>query len=77
LKATRLNSFKGRLENFYAIYSGIFRTDLVFSLSTWNAISIVMPPIELGRALTPSWTNVGTVGVSNAVHVVRFFLMQS
>ena len=30
LKATRLNSFKVRLENFYAIYSGIFRTDLVF-----------------------------------------------
>ena len=29
LKATRLNSFKVRLENFYAIYSGIFRTDLV------------------------------------------------
>ena len=25
----RLNSFKVRLENFYAIYSGIFRTDLV------------------------------------------------
>ena len=31
LKATRLNSFKVRLENFYAIYSGIFRTDLVFN----------------------------------------------
>ena len=29
MKATRLNSFKVRLENFYAIYSGIFRTDLV------------------------------------------------
>jgi hypothetical protein len=29
LKATRLNSFKVRLENVYAIYSGIFRTDLV------------------------------------------------
>ena len=29
LKATRLNSFKVRLENFYAIYSGIFRADLV------------------------------------------------
>jgi hypothetical protein len=32
LKATRLKSFKVRLENFYAIYSGIFQTDLVFSL---------------------------------------------
>jgi hypothetical protein len=31
LKATRLNSFKVRLENFYAIYSGIFRTDLVYT----------------------------------------------
>jgi hypothetical protein len=30
LKATRLNSFKVRLENFYAIYWGIFRKDLVF-----------------------------------------------
>jgi len=29
MKATRLNSFKVRMENFYAIYSGIFRTDLV------------------------------------------------
>jgi hypothetical protein len=32
LKATRLNSFKVRLENFYAIYLGIFRTDLVCML---------------------------------------------
>jgi len=31
LKATRLNSFKVRRENFYAIYSGIFQTDLVFN----------------------------------------------
>jgi len=31
LKVTRLNSFKVRRENFYAIYSGIFRTDLVYS----------------------------------------------
>ena len=30
LKATRLNSFKVRMEHFYAIYSGIFRTDLVY-----------------------------------------------
>ena len=29
LKGTRLNSFKVRRENFYVIYSGIFRTDLV------------------------------------------------
>jgi hypothetical protein len=29
MKATRLNSFKVRLVNFYTIYSGIFRTDLV------------------------------------------------
>ena len=29
MKATRLNSFKIRLENFYAICSGIFRTDLL------------------------------------------------
>jgi hypothetical protein len=34
LKATRLNSFNIRLENFYAIYSGIFRTDLVFILGS-------------------------------------------
>ena len=33
LKATRLNSFKVRMENFYAIYSGIFRTDLVYRSS--------------------------------------------
>ena len=30
LKATRLNSFRVRRENFYAIYSGIFWTDLIF-----------------------------------------------
>ena len=33
LKAARLNSFKVRLENFYAIYLGIFRTDLVFDIN--------------------------------------------
>jgi len=30
LKATRLNSFKIKLENFYATYSRIFRTHLVY-----------------------------------------------
>jgi hypothetical protein len=29
LKATRLKCYKVRMENFYAIYSGIFWTDLV------------------------------------------------
>ena len=29
-EGNRLNSFKVRLENFYAIYLGIFRTDLVY-----------------------------------------------
>jgi hypothetical protein len=31
LKVTRLNSFKVRLENVYAMYSGIFRTDLILT----------------------------------------------
>jgi hypothetical protein len=34
LKATRLNSYMLRQEIFYAIYSGIFRTDLVSELET-------------------------------------------
>ena len=35
LKVTRLNSFKVRRENFYAIYSGIFRTDLVHTCNSY------------------------------------------
>jgi hypothetical protein len=40
LKATGLNSLKVRLEIFYAIYSGIFRTDLVCN-AFWNIPSTV------------------------------------
>jgi hypothetical protein len=41
-----LNSFKVRLENFYAIHSGIFRTRLVWVLPAFSCRDLVAIPVK-------------------------------
>ena len=53
MNATRLNSFKVRLENFYAIYSGIFRTDLTDLMTvSFNGIDSAKVILHLREQIT-------------------------